>query len=63
MLDIAANEGALAEAIDKRQPLQFPNLIQRSGDPLRDAVIYAGFRASVIVPLLGADEPLGTLIV
>jgi GAF domain-containing protein/anti-sigma regulatory factor (Ser/Thr protein kinase) len=61
-LHITADEGALAEAIDKRQPLQFPNLIQRPGDPLRDAVIEAGFRASLIVPLLGVDGPLGTLI-
>src|SRR5262249_30357887 len=61
-LDISANEGALAEAIETREPLQFPNLIQRPGDPLRDAVIEAGFRASLIVPLLGADEPLGTPI-
>jgi signal transduction histidine kinase len=61
-LEISAKEGGLAEAIAKRQPLQIPDLTQRSGDPLRDAVIEAGFRASLIVPLLGADAPLGTLI-
>jgi signal transduction histidine kinase/putative methionine-R-sulfoxide reductase with GAF domain len=61
-LDISGKEGGLAEAIAKRQPLQIPDLNQRSGDPLRDAVIEAGFRASLIVPLLGADGALGTLI-
>jgi signal transduction histidine kinase len=29
---------------------------------LRDAVLEAGFRASLVVPLLGAEGPLGTLI-
>jgi signal transduction histidine kinase len=61
-LDISAKEGGLAEAIAKRQPLQIPDLNQRAGDPLRDAVIEAGFRASLIVPLFGADDTLGTLI-
>jgi signal transduction histidine kinase len=61
-LDITAVEGALADAIRKRQPLQIPDLGQPPGDPLRDLVVEAGFRASLIVPLLGVDEPLGTLI-
>jgi GAF domain-containing protein/anti-sigma regulatory factor (Ser/Thr protein kinase) len=61
-LDISGKEGGLAEAIAKRKPLQIPDLSQRPGDPLRDAVIEAGFRASLIVPLLGADGTLGTLI-
>src|SRR5262249_22522240 len=61
-LDISAKEGGLAEAIAERQPLQIPDLIQRASDPLRDAVVAAGFRASLIVPLLGADGTLGALI-
>ena len=50
------------EAIAKRQPLQIPDLTQRPSDPLRDAVLAAGFRASLVVPLLSGEEPLGTLI-
>jgi GAF domain-containing protein/anti-sigma regulatory factor (Ser/Thr protein kinase) len=61
-LDISAKETGLGEAITKRQPLQFPDLTQRPSEPLLDAVLEAGFRASLIVPLLAAEEPLGTLI-
>jgi signal transduction histidine kinase len=61
-LDITARETGLGEAITKREPLQIPDLTHRASDPLRDAVVAAGFRASLIVPLLGAETPLGTLI-
>jgi len=61
-LDISTRESGLGEAIAKRQPLQIPDLSQRPSEPLRDSVLEAGFRASLIVPLLGAEEPLGTLI-
>jgi signal transduction histidine kinase len=61
-LDISAKETGLGEAITKRQPLQFSDLRQRPSEPLRDAVLEAGFRASLIVPLLAAEETLGTLI-
>jgi GAF domain-containing protein/anti-sigma regulatory factor (Ser/Thr protein kinase) len=61
-LDISAEDSGLGEAIAKRQPLQIPDLNQRPSEPLRDTVLEAGFRASLIVPLLGVEEPLGTLI-
>ena len=61
-LDISAKETGLGEAITKRQPLQFADLTQRPSEPLLDAVLAAGFRASLIVPLLAAEGPLGTLI-
>jgi signal transduction histidine kinase/putative methionine-R-sulfoxide reductase with GAF domain len=61
-LDISLRESGLAEAIARRQPLQIPDLTQRPSEPLRDAVLDAGFRASLVVPLLGAEGPLGTLI-
>jgi signal transduction histidine kinase len=53
---------ALGEAIAKREPLQIPDLIQRPSELLRDPVIEAGFRASLIVPLLGSEGPLGALV-
>src|SRR5262245_8425353 len=61
-LDISLRGSGLAEAIAKRQPLQIPDLTQRSSEPLRDAAIEAGFRASLVIPLLRAEGPLGTLI-
>jgi signal transduction histidine kinase len=61
-LDISTSEGGLAEAIAMQQPLQIPDLTQRSADPVRDVMIEAGFCASLIVPLLGAERTLGALI-
>jgi GAF domain-containing protein len=66
-LDIPAKETGPGEAIARRQPLQVPDLTSSRpyaapSEPLRDAVLEAGFRASLLVPLLSADEPLGTLI-
>ena len=61
-LEIPADEGGLGEAITKRQPLQIPDLRQRPRELLRDAVLEAGFRASLIVPLLGGEGPLGALV-
>jgi len=61
-LDISASESGLGEVIAKRKPLQIPDLIQRPSEPLRDAVVEAGFRASLIVPLLSSERPLGALV-
>jgi GAF domain-containing protein/anti-sigma regulatory factor (Ser/Thr protein kinase) len=61
-LDISAKETGLGEVLTKRQPLQIPDLSQRPREPLLDAVLEAGFRASLIVPLLAAEGPLGALI-
>jgi GAF domain-containing protein/anti-sigma regulatory factor (Ser/Thr protein kinase) len=61
-LEISARDTGPGEAIAKRQPLQIPDLTQRPSDLLRDAVLEAGFRASLMVPLLSAEGPLGALI-
>jgi signal transduction histidine kinase len=61
-LDILARETGLGEAIAGRQPLQLPDLTKRQSNPVRDASVEAGFRAALIVPLLGAEGPLGTLV-
>jgi GAF domain-containing protein len=61
-LDIAARETGLGEAIANRQPLQVPDVTKRASNPLRDAALEAGLRAAVIVPLLGAEGPLGALV-
>jgi GAF domain-containing protein/anti-sigma regulatory factor (Ser/Thr protein kinase) len=61
-LDIAAKDSGLGEAIAHRKPLLIPDLTKRESNPLRAAVIEAGFRAALIVPLLSSDGPLGTLV-
>src|SRR5262245_12003258 len=61
-LDIAAKDTGLGEAIENRQPLPIPDLTKRPSNPARDAAIEAGLRASLIVPLLSSDGPLGALV-
>src|SRR5262245_60080891 len=46
----------------ERQPLQIADLVQRPSEQLRAAVIEAGFRASLIVPLFSSEGPLGALV-
>jgi len=61
-IDISARETGLGEAITKREPLQIPDVTKRASNPLRDTTLEAGLRAALIVPLLGADVPLGALV-
>jgi signal transduction histidine kinase len=61
-LDIAARETGLGEAMANRQPLAIPDVTKRASNALRDAAIEAGLRAALIVPLLGAEGPLGALV-
>ena len=42
--------------------MQVPDVTKRASSPLRDAAIEAGLRASLIVPLLGSEGPLGALV-
>ena len=60
-LDVSLRGTGLVEAIVNGQPLQIPDLINRPSNPLRDAAIEAGLRAAIIIPLLGAEGPLGAL--
>jgi GAF domain-containing protein/anti-sigma regulatory factor (Ser/Thr protein kinase) len=57
-LDISAGQTGLGEAIANRHP----DVSKRPSNPLRDAALEAGLRAALIVPLLGAEGPLGTLV-
>jgi len=61
-LDISASDTGLGEAIAKRRPVQFPDISKAPSSPLRDAVLDLGLRAVLIVPLLGAEGPLGALV-
>jgi signal transduction histidine kinase len=61
-LDILTGQTGMGEAIAKREPLQIPDITKRPSNALRDAALEAGLRASLIVPLLGSEEPLGALV-
>jgi GAF domain-containing protein/anti-sigma regulatory factor (Ser/Thr protein kinase) len=62
MLDILTGQTGMGEAIAKREPLQIPDIAKRPSNALRDAALEAGLRASLIVPLLGSEGPLGALV-
>jgi signal transduction histidine kinase len=61
-LDILAGQTGLGQAIGIQEPLQVPDILNRSSNPLRDAAIEVGFRAALIVPLLGSEGALGALV-
>src|SRR5260221_611337 len=53
----------VGEAVQQRIPIQIPD-IQDDPNPLvPDVIVRAGFRALLIVPLLGADRIVGALVV
>jgi GAF domain-containing protein/anti-sigma regulatory factor (Ser/Thr protein kinase) len=61
-LDIAAGQTGLGEAIASRQVLQLPDVMKRPSNALRDTALEAGLHAALIVPLLGSEGALGTLV-
>jgi GAF domain-containing protein/anti-sigma regulatory factor (Ser/Thr protein kinase) len=52
---------ALRRAINERVPVQLADLEAAPRFPLRDLAVAAGFRAALIVPLVGADRVFGVL--
>ena len=61
-LKVPEGESAMGEATERRMPIQHADLATRSSYPLRDATLAAGFRAVLIVPLVGLERVLGALI-
>jgi GAF domain-containing protein/FixJ family two-component response regulator/HPt (histidine-containing phosphotransfer) domain-containing protein len=59
---IPENVTALGEAAAQRKPLQLADLEQRPSAPLRDMSLAAGYRAALIVPLVGQERLLGALV-
>jgi GAF domain-containing protein len=59
---IPENATALGEAAAQRKPLQLADLEQRPSAPLRDMSLAAGYRAALIVPLVGQERLLGALV-
>ena len=59
---IGAGETPLGQAADRREPLQIADLRDEAAF-LHDAILEAGYRALLIVPLLREDQVLGALVV
>ncbi len=54
---------AVALAIEQRQPSQMPDLRAEVPSVARDIMLQAGYRGSLVVPLLAADRTVGALVV
>jgi signal transduction histidine kinase/DNA-binding response OmpR family regulator len=61
-LRIRESETGMGQAAANRSPLQLADLTERPSFPLRDAVLVAGFHSVLIVPLVGAGQVLGTIV-
>jgi GAF domain-containing protein/FixJ family two-component response regulator len=61
-LRIPEKETALGEAASQRAPIQLADLAERPSAPLRDINLAAGYRAALIVPLVGQERVLGALV-
>src|SRR5262249_34454746 len=59
---IRIGETAIGEAAAQRMPIQIPDT-QNDASLVLDVIVRAGFRALLIVPLLGADRIVGALVV
>jgi signal transduction histidine kinase len=59
---IRIGETAISEAVEERLPVQIPDL-QIDPSATLDVILRAGFRALLVVPLLGAERIVGALVV
>jgi GAF domain-containing protein len=59
---IRIGETAMSDAVEQRTPIQIPDL-QNDPSAALDVIVRAGFRALLLVPLLGTDRIVGALVV
>jgi signal transduction histidine kinase len=60
---IRLGDVGVGQAASQRQPLQIADVRSQPATELLDVVVRAGYRALLIVPLLGADKVIGALVV
>ena len=60
---IHVGETAIGEAVERRVPIQIPDVQNDPSSLVLDVIVRAGFRALLIVPLLGATRIVGALVV
>ena len=56
-------ETAIGKAAEQRVPVQIADIQNDPSSPVLDVIVRAGFRALLVVPLLGADRIVGALVV
>jgi GAF domain-containing protein len=59
---IRIGETAISDAVEQRMPIQIAD-IQNDPSATLDVIVRAGFRALLLVPLLGTDRIVGALVV
>jgi GAF domain-containing protein len=59
---IRIGETAISDAVEQRIPIQIPD-IENDPSATLDVIVRAGFRALLLVPLLGAERIVGALVV
>jgi signal transduction histidine kinase len=62
-LHIRIDNPALAKAIERRQPVQVPDLRNVPPDPVTQAILCAGYRSLLVAPLLRPDRIVGMLVI
>src|SRR4029077_4707055 len=60
---IRIGDAGIGQAARQRAPLQIADLQTEPASDILDMVIRAGYRAVLIVPLLGAERIVGALVV
>ena len=54
---------SVARSTQQRVPEQIPDLREEPSSPVNEIILGAGYRARLLVPLLGADRIVGALVV
>jgi len=54
---------AVREATDQREPVQVADLRDEPPSPAQEIMLRAGYRSRLVVPLIGADQVVGALVV
>jgi GAF domain-containing protein len=60
---IGMGDANMGEAARRREPIQIADLREAPASALNDVILGAGYRALLVVPLLGADRIVGALVV
>jgi signal transduction histidine kinase/CheY-like chemotaxis protein len=60
---IGLGERSIADAAEHRTPVQFADLKDQPPSPAQSILLRAGYRALLVVPLVGPDGVIGVLVV